>query len=153
MAGQEHYPHMLHLPRFFTVIKYIQLVIAVIVTALSAFCVAVLPFNAMIFALFVGVYSLGIIIYFLVASKATPKSYNWVALLILEILATIFWLAAWAIMGALFAALAYLGSTYYDDDYYYYRVKRSLEARSAYSYGLGFAGCLIAAIALAVINL
>ena len=70
----------------------------------------------------------------------------------LEVLATIFWLAAWAVLGALFAALAYIG-TYYDDDYYYYRVRRSLEARSVYSYSLGFAGCLIAVIALAVINL
>lgn len=151
MAIQEHHPHMLHLPRFFTVIKYIQLAIAFLVLGLSAFCVYWIAFSAHAYAIFVCLYTFGTIIYFLVAGKATPKSYNWVALLVLEVLAVIFWLAAWAALGALFAALAYIGSYY--DSTYYYNVKRSLEARDAYSYGYGYAGCLLAAIALGVINL
>lgn len=152
MSFQAQHPHMLHLPRFYTILKYIQLVIAVLVIGLSAFGVYMIAFNAHAYAIFTGLFTIGITIYFLVASKAAPKSYNWVALLVLEVFATIFWLAAWAALGALFAALAYIGSVYSDYDYYY-AVKRGLEARSAYSYGLGYAGCLIAAIALSVINL
>lgn len=154
MAFQEHHPHVLHLPRFFTIIKYIQLVISVLLIALSAFCVYLIAFSAHAYTIFVSLYTTGIIIYYLVASKASPKSYNWIALLVLEVLAVIFWLATWAVLGALYAALALIGSTYDSYDYYYYyRVKRSLEARDVYSYGLAYAGCLIAAIALAVINL
>lgn len=149
MASQQHYPHMLHLPRVFTIIKYIQLTFCVLILGLSAFCVYLIPFNAHAYAIFTSLFSIGSIIYFLVASKATPKSYNWIALLVLEVLAVIFWLAVWAVLGALFALLAYVGSTY--DGYYY--VKRGLETRDVYSYGLGYAGCLIAAIALAVIQL
>lgn len=151
MAIREHHAHMLHLPRWFDIIKYIQLVIAVLIIGLSAFCVAVLAFSAHAYAIFASLYSLAIIIYYLVASKATPKSYNWIALLVLEVVAVIFWLATWAVLGALFAALAYIGS-YYNSSYYY-RVKRSLEVRDAYSYGYGYVGCSIAAMALAVIQL
>ena len=150
MVNQEHHPHMLYLPRFFDIIKYIQLVISVLLIGPSAFCIYVLALSAHAYAIFVSLYTSAIIIYYLVASKATTKNYNWIALLVLEVLAVVFWLATWAVLGALFAALAYIGS-YYDDYYSYY--KRDLETRDAYSYGLGYAGCLIAAIALAVINL
>lgn len=153
MAVQDFHAHMLHLPRFFTIIKYVQLIIAVLVLGLSAFSVYLLAFSAHAYAIFVSLYTVGITIYFLVANKSAPKSYNWIALLVLEVLAVIFWLAAWAVLAALFAILAYVGSTY--DSYYGYgyKIKRSLETRDAYSYGLGYAGCLLAAIALAVINL
>lgn len=148
MAAQEYQAHMLHLPRFFTILRYIQLVLAVLVLGLSAFCVYFVAFSSHAYAIFASVYTIGIIIYFLVASKATPQSYNWIALLVLEVLAVIFWLATWAALAALFALLAYVGSSY---DYYY--AKRDLVARDAYSYGLAYAGCLLAAIALAVIQL
>lgn len=72
------------------------------------------------------------------------------ALLILEVLALIFWLSSWAILAALYATPSY----YYDVDtyssYWSWNYKRSLEKRITYD---EYNGTFISALAFSVIIL
>ena len=47
-----HRDHMLQMPRAVWILHILQLIIAVLVTALSAFMVYVIPYNATIFSIF-----------------------------------------------------------------------------------------------------
>ena len=170
--------HIPTLPNSFHILKYIQLGFATLLLPLSAFNVAVLAYNAHAYAIFVALYvstsnairypvrnlqhlltsiflqTIGITIYYIVCIHSTPQSYHWMAVLVLEIVALIFWLSCWAVLAALYAVLVLLGSSY-DYGYYYTSYKRDLdlEKRMSYEYGMAYTGCLIASLAVSVVNL
>lgn len=146
------HPHLLRLPTYYPNLKYIQLALAVLTLALSAFNLAVIPYSAHAYAIFVSLYTIGTTIYYLVASRFTPESYNWIALLVLEILAVVFWLACWAVLAALFVVLS-TDTSYYFGGYDFYYRKRAVERRGYYELGEAYTGCLIAAMALGIVQL
>ncbi|KAI7230320.1 hypothetical protein KC330_g7025 [Hortaea werneckii] len=135
--------HMLQMPRAVWILHILQLIIAVLVTALSAFMVYVIPYDATIFSIFTGSYSILILIYYFVAVHASPKLYNWIALLVLEVLALVFWLACFAALGALYAILVYIG------DYYVYD---SYRKRDVYMLSVAYAAVLITCLAISIVN-
>ncbi|KAI6841112.1 hypothetical protein KC340_g10615 [Hortaea werneckii] len=135
--------HMLQMPRAIWILHILQLIIAVLVTALSAFMVYVVPYDATIFSIFTGSYSILILIYYFVAVHASPKLYNWIALLVLEVLALVFWLACFAALGALYAILVYIG------EYYVYE---SYRKRDLYMLSVAYTAVLIACMAISIVN-
>ncbi|KAI7171511.1 hypothetical protein KC316_g11307 [Hortaea werneckii] len=153
--------HMLQVPRAVWILHILQLIIAVLATALSAFMVYVIPYDATIFSIFTvraslsheanyktdkarqGSYSILILIYYFVAVHASPKLYNWIALLVLEVLALVFWLACFAALGALYAILVYIG------DYYVYD---SYRKRDLYMLSVAYTAVLITCLAMSIVN-
>ncbi|GAB1743926.1 hypothetical protein NU219Hw_g972t1 [Hortaea werneckii] len=135
--------HMLQMPRAVWILHILQLIIAVLVTALSAFMVYVIPYNATIFSIFTGSYSILILIYYFVAVHASPKLYNCIALLALEVLALVFWLACFAALAALYAILVYIGEYYVYDSY---------RKRDLYMLSVAYTAVLIACLAISVVN-
>ncbi|KAI6899175.1 hypothetical protein KC318_g9644 [Hortaea werneckii] len=153
--------HMLQMPRAVWILHILQLIIAVLVTALSAFMVYVIPNDATIFSIFTvrtglpikpiiktdnarqGSYCILILIYYFVAVHASPKLYNWIALLVLEVLALVFWLACFAALGALYAILVYIG------DYYVYD---SYRKRDLYMLSVAYTAVLITCLAISIVN-
>ncbi|KAI7278816.1 hypothetical protein KC345_g5749 [Hortaea werneckii] len=137
--------HMLQMPMAVWVLHILQLIIAVLVTALSAFMVYVIPYDdATIFSVFTGSYSILILIYYFVAVHASPKLYNWIALLVLEVLALVFWLACFAALGAHYAFLVYYANYYVYDSYY--------RKRDLYTLGVAYTSILIACLAISIVN-
>ena len=75
-------------------------------------------------------YSLIALIYYFVSIHKEHKLYNWIALLILECFAIIFWLSIWAVLATAIALVALAYSAYdnvYDDYYKRDIVKRYSE--------------------------
>lgn len=91
-----------------------------------------------------GSYSILILIYYFVAVHASPKLYNWIALLVLEVLALVFWLACFAALGALYAILVYIGEYYVYDSY---------RKRDLYMLSVAYTAVLIACMAISIANL
>jgi len=69
-----------------------------------------------------GLFTIGILVYYFVAVHSQPQIYNWIAFLVLECVAVIFWLVVWAIFAAALAVVYFVST-----DYYY--AKRSLDKR------------------------
>ncbi|KAI7229351.1 hypothetical protein KC343_g4712 [Hortaea werneckii] len=139
-----HRDHMLEMPKAVWILHILQLIIAVLVTALSAFMVYVIPYDATIFSVFTGSYTILILIYYFVAVHASPKLYNWIALLVLEVLALVFWLACFAALGAHYAFLVFYANYYVYDSYY--------RKRDLYMLGNAYTGILIACLAISIVN-
>ncbi|KAI7082827.1 hypothetical protein KC356_g8047 [Hortaea werneckii] len=135
--------HMLRMPRAVWILHILQLIIAVLVTALSAFMVYVIPYDQTIFSIFAGSYSILILIYYFVAVHASPQLYNCIALLTLEILALVFWLACFAALGALYSFLVYVGT---------YLVYDSYRKRDLYMLSVAYTAVLLTCLALSIIN-
>ncbi|CZT24042.1 uncharacterized protein RCC_09759 [Ramularia collo-cygni] len=136
--------HVLELPKFVWALKIVQLVFSVLVLALAAVNVSAIAYNAHALSIFTALFSILILVYYFVAIHGSIKLYNWIALLILECLALIFWLSTWAVLAALYAT-----PTYYSYDSYYYWYKRSLEKRITVS---DYTGTFISALTFSVIN-
>jgi len=115
--GMEHIPKH---PRGFIIVRIIQLVFALICIGLSGYILSVGSFGPAGFMIFVGVVTLIMSIYNIVALTKAHKAYNYWAVLAFEIFLWIFWLVAFAWMAA-WAAI-YLGYWatygYYYDSYY-----------------------------------
>lgn len=47
-----------------------------------------------------SIYSIGISVYYFVSLHASTQLYNWIALLVLECVAVIFWLSTWSTLVA-----------------------------------------------------
>ncbi|KAB5578654.1 hypothetical protein GE09DRAFT_1214813 [Coniochaeta sp. 2T2.1] len=136
LAGREHIPLY---PKNFIVLRIVQLVLAVIVIALSAYGVSLLAFDGDVFIMVVALMTLIVTIYHLVAEFSAPAVYNYWAVLALDILLVIMWLASFALLASEVAAIySYAGSAVYYYGYSY----GGLGAASAW------AGCLAAASAL-----
>lgn len=91
-----------------------------------------------------GSYSILILTYYFVAVHASPNLYNSIALLVLEVLALVFWLACFAALAALYAILVYIGEYYVYDSY---------RKRDLYMLSVAYTAVLIACLAISVVNL
>ncbi|SMY27864.1 unnamed protein product [Zymoseptoria tritici ST99CH_1A5] len=138
--------HHLQLPKFIWPIRIVQLVLSVIVLGLSAANVDVASFDAHAFAVFTSLFSIIILTYYLVAVHAVPRAYHWMAIVALELIAVVFWLATWAALAGLYADL--VGGSRRSRNYYNID-RRSPEKRSIYS---DYQGVFQAAIAFSVIQ-
>lgn len=72
--GKEHIPVY---PKGFIAVRIAQLVLSVIIVGLTGFGVAGLPFNVIIFELYVALSAMIIGIYIIVAEFSAPKIYNY----------------------------------------------------------------------------
>jgi len=149
VAGREHIPIY---PHNFIALRIVQLVLAVIVIGLAAYGVAGLAFDGDIFIMVVGLMTLVVTIYYLVAEYSSPAVYNYWAVLALDIFLVIMWLASFALLASEVAAVySYSGSSYYYYDSYY---KRSdIAKRSAVVDASAWAACLAACSALGGVEL
>ena len=148
VAGREHIPIY---PHNFIALRIVQLVLAVIVIGLAAYGVAGLAFDGDVFIMAVGLMTLIVTTYYLVAEYSSPAVYNYWAVLALDILLVIMWLASFALLASEVAAVySYSGSSYSYDTYY----KRSdIAKRTAYIDASAWAACLAACSALGGVEL
>ncbi|KAK3721976.1 hypothetical protein LTR37_002792 [Vermiconidia calcicola] len=147
--------HIVQLPKAIWIIKIVQTVIAVLVLAFSAFEVAVYPNSVSGYDIFVALYTIAILVYYFVALHGSTKIYNWIALLVLECVAVIFWLCVWALFATSLAALA-LYDTYYNDyaygGYYSYIKRDSLAKRYDYNTAVAAGALVYTTLAISVIQ-
>lgn len=123
LPGREHIPLY---PHNFIALRIVQLVLAVIVMGLAAYGVAGLAFDGDVFIMVVGLMTLVVTIYYLVAEFSSPAAYNYWAVLALDIFLVIMWLASFALLASeVAAAYSYLDSDGYDS-------KRSVVTKRAY---------------------
>ncbi|KAI9691999.1 MAG: hypothetical protein M1820_009617 [Bogoriella megaspora] len=117
--------HIPQQPKWFIAFRILQLIFTVIVLGLSAYGVAStfnILWTAHVLALFTCSVGVPVLIWELVSMTASPKAYNYWAVLAFEIFFVIFWLSTFASLAALTSAIA-SATTYYDlskRDYYYY---------------------------------
>ncbi|KAK3694781.1 hypothetical protein B0T22DRAFT_81587 [Podospora appendiculata] len=136
-AGREHIPIY---PNGFIALRIVQLVFSVIVLGLAAFGIYYLAFDGDCFILAVAIMTLITSIYHIVAWFGAPNIFNYWAILSLDILLLIMWLASFALLASQVAW--FFAVTSYSYDYY-----------SGYSYSTTkgdniVASCLAAAAGL-----
>ncbi|KAK6214127.1 hypothetical protein LQW54_004729 [Pestalotiopsis sp. IQ-011] len=102
-AGREHWPLY---PKGFVAIRIVQLVLSVCVLGLAGFSVALLSFDGLHLILFVAVATLITTIYHIVAHFGAPHSYNYWAVLSLDIFLLIFWLISFALLATEISVLS-----------------------------------------------
>jgi len=115
---------MVELPKAVWILKIIQLPLAVLILAFQAFDVAIVSNSYSAFAIFAALYTIIILIYYFVAIHGANAIYNWIALLVLECLAVVFWLVQWALLAA---GIAFV--TWYNTNYTTVYYKRDLAKR------------------------
>jgi len=99
--------HIIPMPKWFIAIRILQIVFALIVIAMTAFLISNtigFTFSATAFAIFLGILTLIVVTYDLVAERAAKGAYNMWAILALDIVMVIFWLSAMGSLAALRAA-------------------------------------------------
>ncbi|KAK0656556.1 hypothetical protein B0T16DRAFT_452112 [Cercophora newfieldiana] len=116
-AGREHVPIY---PKGFIALRIVQLVLAVLILALAAYGCAVLPTSGNIYMAVVCLFTIGIEIYYLVVHYSVPRSYNYWAVLGLEIFMVIMWLASFALLASEAAIVMALLDYTYSFSYYYF---------------------------------
>jgi hypothetical protein len=146
VAGREHIPLY---PNNFIALRIVQLVLAVIVIALAAYGVSGLAFDGDIFIMVVGLMTLIVTIYYLVAEFSAPAVYNYWAVLALDIFLVIMWLSSFALLASQVSAIySYSGSS----SYYYYWKRSDVGKRAAVDPS-SWAACLAACAALGGVEL
>ncbi|KXX80077.1 hypothetical protein MMYC01_202879, partial [Madurella mycetomatis] len=118
--GREHIPIY---PRGFIALRIVQLILTILIIALSAYSIYFLPYDGNTFILAVAVMALISSVYHLVARYGAPSIYNYWAILGLDIFFVVMWLASFALqasrVGALFALMdIYSSSSYYSYNSY-----------------------------------
>ncbi|ERS99243.1 hypothetical protein HMPREF1624_04441 [Sporothrix schenckii ATCC 58251] len=139
-VGREHVPVY---PAYFLYLRFAQLLVTVIVLGLDAYGLSVLSFSGDELMIFTVIASLIVCIYVLVATLAAPAAYNYWAVLSLDILLVIFWLASFALLASQVAP--FMGNQTYCAYGYCYHY--GLEGQS-----LVYAQCLAAAAGLGGLN-
>ncbi|WQF87441.1 hypothetical protein CDEST_12455 [Colletotrichum destructivum] len=114
VAGREHIPLY---PKGFIAIRVVQLVLALVVTALCAFGIYLLPFSGNCLMIFVSISTMIVTTWLIVAEFGIPKVYNYWAVLALDIFLVVFWLSSF---GLLASQAAYLLDSSAVCDYYGY---------------------------------
>ncbi|EFQ25329.1 hypothetical protein CGRA01v4_02715 [Colletotrichum graminicola] len=109
VAGREHIPLY---PKGFIALTIVQLVLAVIVTGLCAFGIAVAPISGNCFMIFVSLSTMVVTVWLIVAEFSSPKAYNYWAVLALDIFLLFFWLCSFALLAAQTVYL--FDGSYYD---------------------------------------
>ncbi|KZL75177.1 integral membrane protein [Colletotrichum tofieldiae] len=97
VAGREHIPLY---PKGFIAIRVVQLILALIITALCAFGIYLLPFSGNCLMIFVSISTMIVTIWLIVAEFGIPKVYNYWAVLALDIFLVIFWLCSFALLAS-----------------------------------------------------
>ncbi|KAK0632995.1 hypothetical protein B0T14DRAFT_387280, partial [Immersiella caudata] len=95
--GQEHIPLY---PKGFIILRLVQLILSVVILALSAYGCAIFPSQGNIFMTCVCLMTIGIEIYYVVVHHHVPKSYNYWAVLGCDILMIVMWLAAFVVVAS-----------------------------------------------------
>ncbi|EGZ77536.1 hypothetical protein NEUTE2DRAFT_124134 [Neurospora tetrasperma FGSC 2509] len=95
--GREHIPLY---PKGFIAIRIIQLIIAILIAGLSAFGVHIFAFDGDVLILAVAVMTLISSTYHLITRFSTPKAYNYWAVLAVDILVLVLWLASFALLAS-----------------------------------------------------
>ncbi|KAI9667212.1 MAG: hypothetical protein M1821_000025 [Bathelium mastoideum] len=128
-SARSHIPDQ---PKWFLVFRIIQLILTVIVLALSAYGLATsdLQWDALCLAIFTASVGLPVLIWELVAMTGAPRAYNYWAVLAFEIFLVIFWLVSFASVAALTGAIA--DATTYTTTFDY--MKKMLMKRDFYFY-------------------
>ncbi|KIH94311.1 hypothetical protein SPBR_06148 [Sporothrix brasiliensis 5110] len=139
-VGREHVPVY---PAYFLYLRFAQLLVTVIVLGLDAYGLSVLSFSGDELMIFTVIASLIVCIYVLVATLAAPAAYNYWAVLPLDILLVVFWLASFALLASQVAP--FMGNGTYCAYGYCYHY--GLEGQS-----LVYAQCLAAAAGLGGLN-
>ncbi|OBR10275.1 Integral membrane protein [Colletotrichum higginsianum IMI 349063] len=114
VAGREHIPLY---PKGFIAIRVVQLILALVVTALCAFGIYLLPFSGNCLMIFVSISTMIVTTWLIVAEFGIPKVYNYWAVLALDIFLVVFWLCSF---GLLASQAAYLLDSSAVCDYYGY---------------------------------
>ncbi|KAF3017897.1 hypothetical protein E8E14_013212 [Neopestalotiopsis sp. 37M] len=109
--GREHWPLY---PKGFIGLRIVQLVLAILDLGLSAYCAAAfgavnLYLDGINLTLFAAIATMVVTIYLLVVQYNAPQSYNYWAVLALDIFLLVFWLIAFALL----ATETYIVSAYY----------------------------------------
>ncbi|OHW94117.1 integral membrane protein [Colletotrichum incanum] len=97
VAGREHIPLY---PKGFIAIRVVQLILALIITALCAFGIYLLPFSGNCLMIFVSISTMIVTIWLIVAEFGIPKVYNYWAVLALDIFLVVFWLCSFALLAS-----------------------------------------------------
>ncbi|KAK3496720.1 uncharacterized protein B0T23DRAFT_63133 [Neurospora hispaniola] len=117
--GREHIPLY---PKGFIAIRIIQLIIAILIAGLSAFGVHIFAFDGDVLILAVAVMTLISSTYHLITRFSTPKAYNYWAVLAVDILVLVLWLASFALLASeiiwFFTLWTYYGDFTPDEDSY-----------------------------------
>lgn len=143
LAGREHIPLY---PQNFIALRIVQLVLAVIVIGLAAYGVAGIAFDGDVFIMVVGLMTLVVTIYYLVAEFSSPAAYNYWAVLALDIFMVVMWLASFALLASEVAAIY----AYADSDY----KRRDVVKQRDYIWdGDAWVACLAACSALGGVEL
>ncbi|VBB72633.1 Putative protein of unknown function [Podospora comata] len=109
--GREHFPIY---PKGFIVLRILQLVVAVIVLGLVAYSIHFLAWDGNAFMLAVAIMTILTSIYHLVAWFGAPEAFNYWAVLALDILLIVMWLASFSVVAAHIAPwMQYYGSYLY----------------------------------------
>ncbi|EAA35732.1 hypothetical protein GE21DRAFT_1145 [Neurospora crassa] len=95
--GREHIPLY---PKGFIAIRIIQLIIAILIAGLSAFGVHIFAFDGDVLILAVAGITLISSTYHLITRFSTPKAYNYWAVLAVDILVLVLWLASFALLAS-----------------------------------------------------
>lgn len=138
-AGRQHIPNY---PKGFIVLRFVQLILAVVVLGLCAYSLIYYSFAGNALTVFTAIATLIITVYSIVAKFGPAVVYNYWAILALDIFGIIFWIASFALLASQTASFIAIGDTECVYDYYGYT--------SCTSYELGgedliIAGCLCAA--------
>ncbi|WPH00678.1 Hypothetical protein R9X50_00350800 [Acrodontium crateriforme] len=140
--------HIIEQPKWVEIIRIVQAVLSVILLGFSAYGVSYIAFNAYCLTLFTALWTILVLAYYIVSIRFAPQAYNWIAVLVLETLTTIFWLSSFATLAALYSSAV---NAYHDYSYYYYYYRRSLEPRSTTDVST-YRNVLICAIVFSVIT-
>ena len=119
--------HIVPVPKWFTIIKYVQLLLAVVVLALSAYGLSGLSWlGGADYSIFVAIATFIIVGYYLLSTIRLVSLYNKIAVLVLECFMVIWWLSTWAYLASWAAAFTLIddpvcdgyGNCYGDDSYF-----------------------------------
>jgi hypothetical protein len=104
--------HIPVLPPYFTIIRFIQVLLAVVILGLSSYSVTGLTYGGGGYAIFVSLATLIIVCYSLVTSFNFARFYNRIAVLVLEFFSLVWWLACWTSLAA-WASVYDVGGHFY----------------------------------------
>jgi hypothetical protein len=106
--------HIPLVPPYFHILRLAQIVIALLVLSLAAYAVSGVAYGGGGYAIFVSLATLILLTYSLATTFKFPRFYNRIAVLVLECLAVVWWLAVWTSLAA-WASLYNVAAHYYGD--------------------------------------
>ncbi|KAJ0115834.1 hypothetical protein J7T55_004003 [Diaporthe amygdali] len=96
-SGREHMPLY---PRGFIALRVVQLILALVILGLCAYSLTLISFSGNALSLFAAVATLIITVYCIVAHFGPAVTYNYWAILALDIFGIVFWIASFALLAS-----------------------------------------------------